>query len=157
MLTRAKFESNPIPKTPKLVGLYPCGNCVYCRDGYITHSTELVVEREGRRTWRWTYTRFFSCDSVNVLYVIKTLHDKEFYIGQAKNVKFRVAKHKSDVNHPKNSTCKKCTTHLRNVSGMVEPYFKFYPIFYVDDEDLRDFMERRFIRDYKPTLNGYLV
>ena len=47
--------------------------------------------------------------------------------------------------------------HLGNVSGMVEPFFRYFPFFYVDDPGLRDFMEKRFIRRWRPQLNAYNV
>ena len=35
-----------------------------------------------------------------------------------------------------------------------EPYFQIYPIYYVDDQQRRRFIEKRFIHKYKPTLNA---
>ena len=68
-----------------------------------------------------------------------------------------MSKHISDVTHPENSNCEKCIGHLRNVSNMKEPYFQFYPFFYVDEPNLRAFMEQRLIKRFKPTLNSYLT
>ena len=105
----------------------------------------------------WTYNRLFSCNSRNILYVVKTLYDEEFYVGKTENAKYRMSKHISDVNIPGNSNCKKCAIHLRNISNMNEPYFRFYPFYYEDDSQLRAYLERRFIKRFKPTLNSYLV
>ena len=41
------------------------------------------------------------------------------------------------------------------VSQMKEPFFYFYPFFYAEEDNERDFMEKRFISRFKPTLNGY--
>ena len=77
----------------------------------------------------------------------------ENYLGKAWTVKQRISKHRYDVHHPENSNCKKCINHIRDSSKLVEPYFNFYPFFYVEGSALRHFMERRFIGQWKPTLN----
>ena len=156
MLTRAKFEINPIPRAPRMVGLFPCGNCTYCKRGYITQSSEFVFKRNNKLV-TWTYNRMFSCNSLNILYIVKSLFDEEFYLGKTTNAKERMSKHISDINIPANSNCIKCALHLGKVSGMKEPYFRFYPFFYVDDPHLRSFMEKRFVQRFKPTLNLNLV
>ena len=43
-----------------------------------------------------------------------------FYLEQANNLKQRIIKHKSDVFHPQNSFCKKCSEHLRDCRRMKE-------------------------------------
>ena len=92
-----------------------------------------------------------------MLYVVESINDGSFYLGKTKFVKNRISKHISDVNHPANSKCRKCVEHIRIDSKLREPYFKFYPFFYVDDPHLRAFMEMSFIQRFKPPLNGYLV
>ena len=156
MLVKAKFTMGLPPKPPRSVGLIPCGNCTYCERGYIKQ-TEFFTLKKRNRTIKWKYNRQFSCNSANVLYVVKSEQDDNFYVGKTKMVKHRISKHISDINHPENSNCKKCTLHLRRVSNLVEPYFQFYPFFYVDDPGLRAFMEARFIKRLGPPLNGYLV
>ena len=100
---------------------------------------------------------YFSCDSVNVLYIVCCIASgcRENYIGKAKTVKSRVSKHASDVRLPHNSKCKKCTNHLREHSKLKEPFFRYYPFFYVNEPGLRHFMETRFRLRWKPTLNSY--
>ena len=154
LLVRAKFDVERPIRPLKLNGLFPCGKCVYCRRGYIQHAEEVVLKRNGKVV-RWRYNRQFSCDSENILYFVKNQWDDEFYLGKAKNTRQRTAKHKSDVENPKNSNCKQCTNHLREVSNLEEPYFSLYPFFYVSEPHLRAFMEHRFISRFKPTLNGY--
>ena len=154
MLVRARFDTQ-VPERPlQLNGLFPCGNCVYCRKGYIRPALEVKLQRDGKEI-TWTYNRHFSCNSVNVLYFVTNRWDYEFYLGKAKNTRQRTAKHKSDIENPKNSKCKKATNHLREVSNLEEPYFHFYPFYYAPEPHLRSFMEHRFIRRYKPTLNLY--
>ena len=153
-LVRAKFVMGVIPREPKLVGIHPCGKCTYCKKGYIKHTTEFTL-RNGNMLITWKYTRLFTCDSVNVLYVILCNYCDEYYLGKAAVVKSRCSKHASDVRLPWNSNCRVCSEHLRNCSNLIEPYFTYYPFYYVDDPALRHFMERRFINKWKPTLNGY--
>ena len=74
-------------------------------------------------------------------------------MGKASSTKTRVSKHASDVRHPDNSNCSKCSEHLRECRKMAEPYFRVYPFFYVDDASLRHFMERRIITQWRPILS----
>ena len=154
ILTKANFVLNPVPREPRLIGLYPCGKCIYCKKGYLTHHSEFTLHHNGNHI-RWNYTRFFSCDSVNILYVVVCLYCSNNYLGKTKNAKTRMAKHKSDVLNPHNSKCRNCVEHLRQCSSLKEPYFRFLPFFYVDDPSLRHFMEKRFIDRWKPPLNIY--
>ena len=115
ILTKARFDMYPPPKPLRIVGLFPCNNCTYCKRGYIIQTSEFTLKRNGK-TIKWTYNRFFNCNSMNILYVIKTKHDDDYYLGKTKNTKTRISKHISDVKHPENSKCKKCTEHLRYAS-----------------------------------------
>ena len=72
-----------------------------------------------------------------------------FYLGQTTNLKQRIRKHKSDVFHPQNSFCKKCSEHLRDCSRMKEPFFRIYPFSYENKKELREFKEKRFIMSHK--------
>ena len=154
MLVQARFDTELPPRPLKMNGLYPCGQCVFCRKGYIQYAEEVVLKRQGKII-RWKYNRQFSCSSENILYFVTNQWDDEFYLGKAKNTRQRTSKHKSDVENPKNSNCKKCSSHLREVSNLEEPYFSIYPFFYVPEPHLLAFMEHRFIQRFKPTLNGY--
>ena len=153
LLIKSKFLLNPAPLEPRLIGLFPCGKCTFCRKGYIKHATSFNLEHR-KKSFEWRYTRYFSCDSKNILYVIMCKSCPENYLGKTDNLKYRISKHASDVRIPANSNCRKCAEHLRNCSGMVEPFFTCYPFFYVDDKSLRHFMERRFISKWKPSLNS---
>ena len=155
MLTKAKFDLIPEVRYRPPPGLFPCGNCTYCNRGYIRQMDNFRVVGENLYVSTWTFTRHFTCNSENVLYVCKTLVDDNFYLGKTKNVKQRTSKHISDVYNPGNSMCKEFTQHVRNVSNLVEPFFVYIPFYYVEEENLWDFMEKRFIRRFRPTLNGY--
>ena len=52
-----------------------------------------------------------------------------FYIGQTEELKQRTRKHKSDVNHPNNSNCKKCLEHLRICLKNERTIFQYLPVF----------------------------
>ena len=154
MLTSAKSVLNPAPREPRLVGLFPCGKCHYCRTGYIKAATGFSVQNKKGETVTWTYTRYFTCSSLNVLYVVMCNIPNDFYLGKTKDLAKRCRKHASDVRLPHNSNCRECADHLRACSNLVEPYFTIYPFFYEDDPQTRHHMERRFIRYWKPNLNG---
>ena len=66
----------------------------------------------------------FSCESKDVLYVLNCNNCDFFYIRQTEELR----KHKSDVIHPNNSNCKKCSEHLVTCSKMKEPYFNIYQL-----------------------------
>ena len=156
MLVKARFELIPeVVERNRQVGLVPCGKCKFCKLGYIRAAKEIVlIHKNGKRTV-WRYNRLFTCDSKNILYVVQCKNCNEFYVGKAGAVKPRLSKHASDVRHPENSKCKKCTNHLRACSNMEEPFFHFYPFFYVEEPGLRHFMETRFQLRWKPSLNSY--
>ena len=155
ILTRAKFELVPEVRYKPPAGLYPCRRCTYCKRGYIKATTRL--ELHGKDGWKveWNYTRHFTCESRNILYVCRNIADLGFYLGKTKVAKTRVSKHISDVHHPENSKCREFIDHTIKVSQMKEPFFYFYPFFYAEEDNERDFMEKRFISRFKPTLNGY--
>ena len=77
------------------------------------------------------------------------------YIRQTEELKKRIRKHKSDVIHPNNSNCKKCSEHLVTCSKMKEPYFNIYPFLFEENEYLREFKERQYIMNWKSQLNSY--
>ena len=113
-----------------------------------------TVKGSNNHVTKWKFSRHFNCNSKNLLYVCINNNDDDFYLGKTQNAKQRVAKHISDVRLPENSMCVEFSEHVRNTCNMIEPFFTFIPFYFVEDEHLRDFMEKRFIRRFKPTLNG---
>ena len=85
----------------------------------------------------WHYKRYFNCDSKNIIYKLMCNTCEWFYLGQTTNLKQRIRKHKSDVFHPQNSFCKKC-------SRMKEPFLKTYPFLYENKKELCEFKEKRY-------------
>ena len=154
LLTSAKFVRNPIPREPRLVGLVPCGKCVYCSTGYVVPATGFSFQNKDGKTISWSYTRYFSCGSKNLLYVVLCFKTPHSYLGKTDDLKQRISKHASDVRLPHNSKCRDCAEHLRACSKLIEPYFIIYPFYYEDNPHARHVIERRFIRYWKPNLNG---
>ena len=156
VLTKANFVLTPTPNEPKRIGLFPCGKCSLCRVGYVKYAREFTFKTGNGKMITWTYNRYFSCNSINVLYIVICVNCRDqFYLGKTIDGKQRCRKHASDVRHPENSNCRHCAEHIRTCSvTLVEPYFSFFPFFYVDNAELRHFMERRFINRWHPPLNG---
>ena len=157
MLVKSKFEETSLTTIPKPVGLFPCNSCIYEKDGYINPCTSFNFKLANGKTIIWSYTKYFNCDSKNVLYILICRNCDEFYIGQTQNFKQRIRKHKSDIKHPNNSTCKRCTNHIRVCTKGKEPFFKIYPFYYINDNNIREFKEKKFILKWKPGLNANKV
>ena len=87
----------------------------------------------------WHYKRCFTCDNKDVLYVLICNNCDFFSIEQTEELKQRTQKHKSDVIHPNNSNCNKCSEHLRICSKMKEPYFNMYLFLYEENKYLQEF------------------
>ena len=152
-LIRSKFSSIPTKAVRKPFGLFHCKRvCIYHRKGYIKKCKSFSFGKY--KQFSWFYSRFFDCDSKNVIYILVCGHCWKFYIGETTDIKKRIRKHKSDVNLIHNSNCKRLAFHLRKCSKSKEPYFRIYPMYYVDDHQRRKFIEKRFIKYYNPPLNG---
>ena len=152
MLVKSKFPITKPKKWKKPTSLYPCRKCKYHKKGYIKRTTSFKFGQ--RLQFSWDYTRFFSCDSKNVIYILICRCCWKFYIGETVEIKQRIRKHISDVFHPENTKCKKLVSHLLECSMEKEPYFHIYPVYYVADKARRKFIEKRFIARFRPPLNG---
>ena len=154
MLVRSKFSTQLAPARPKrTVGLFPCHGCIYHSAGYFLRTPESFTFGR-RREFTWEYTRFFNCDSCDVIYLIQCANCWKFYIGETGDTKVRVNLHKSNVRHPHNANCRKLSEHLHYCSGLKEPFFHMYPTYYVEDQSRRRFIEKRFQARYNPPLNS---
>ena len=71
----------------------------------------------------WHYKRYFNCDSNNVIYILMWNTCKWSYLGETTNLKQGIRKPESDIFHPQNVKCKKCSEHSLNCSRMKEPFF----------------------------------
>ena len=75
------------------------------------------------------------------------------YIGQTSNLRLRSSNSTSLIRHAKESPYK-YPAHFSACSKNNEPYFRIFPFYYIGEQRQREFIERRFILKYKPTLNG---
>ena len=87
-----------------------------------------------------TTIMFFNCDSKEVLYILICNNCDYFYLGKTIDFKQRRRKHKSDVKHPQNSTCRECAENLRDCAK-IEPFFQIYQLYHEKDHYLRDYKE----------------
>ena len=104
--------------------------------------------------YEWVYKRHFDCNSKKVIYIVICNYYWEFFIGETGDLKERIRLHKSNTLHPHNANCKKLSNHLHKCSRSREPYFQIYPIYYVEDQQHRRFVEKRFIHKFKRSLNS---
>lgn len=152
MLVRAKFDLEPEPLQFKHPGLFTCKDCIHHKKGYILPTNSFSFKLRNGKIITWNYQKNFTCDSKNVLYILKCNGCDDFYLGQTKDLKQRISKHKSDIKHPHNSNCRVCAEHLRDCAK-TDPYFQIYPFYYIKDNYFREFKEKRFIFKWKPPLN----
>ena len=149
-LISSKFSSRP-PTRKNSSGLFQCKNCVYHHTGFVKPCKSFSFGKDNE--FRWEYRRFFNCESTNVIYLLKCANCWMFYVGETKDLKSRISKHKSDVKNLQNTNCVKLALHLRICSKLRTPFFRIFPFFYVDDQQRRRFIEKRFIKDYNAPLN----
>ena len=155
LLTRAKFDLQPLVKQPVIFGLYPCGDkrCMLHTKGYITVCQSFEFISKGKKI-TWYYNRKFTCSSKNAIYMLCSTNDNNNYIGQTEDLRKRSNNSKSMVRNAEKSAAYIYPLHFKNSSKGIEPYFHIFPFFYVDDDKEREFFERRFINKYRPTLNA---
>lgn len=150
VFVQSRFDLQPPIRTGSscISGLFPCSSCIYCTVGFVPSCTSFTFGRSNQ--FRWVYNRRFTCNAKNVIYIVICGACWLFYIGQTKDFKPRIGKHKSDAKLPHNSNCRTLAEHLHEHGE----FFKMYPIYYEDDPAKRRFMEKRFILRFKPPLNG---
>ena len=153
-LVSSRFSWDPpIPRVLREFGLKHCqGVCKYHRLGYILECTTFTFGANNEFTW--VYNRSFDCNSLNVIYILQCNNCWKFYIGETQDTKERTRLHISNANYPENANCKVLSQHLHTCSKLVHPYFTIFPFYYVEDRQHRRFLEKRFIKRYKPPLNG---
>ena len=69
ILTKAKFEENPLPSPVKEFGFFPCNDCIYHRCGYFK-PCKSFQSKVNDRSMIWRYKRCINCDSKNVNYIL---------------------------------------------------------------------------------------
>ena len=92
LLVQAKFETETIPKLPKLTGLFLCSNCVYHKAGYIIPCPSFSFKLTNDKAITWTHKNYFSCNSKDVIYILICGTYDNFSLGQTEDFKQRTAK-----------------------------------------------------------------
>ena len=69
ILTKAKFEENPLPPPVKEVGFFLCNDCIYHRCGYFRLYKSFQFKANDKSII-WHYKRYFNCDIKNVIYTL---------------------------------------------------------------------------------------
>ena len=96
--------------------------------------------------------KFFDCNIKDVLYILICNNCDYFHLEKTIDFKQRIHKHKSDVKHTENSTCRECAEHLRDCTK-IEPSFQIDPFYHEKDHYDRDYQEKQLIIKWKTLLN----
>ena len=111
------------------------------------------------KTVSWTKTVSYKnfSDSKDVIYILicKTwvrIVIFIFYLGQTHDFKHRIAKHKSDVKHPHNSTCRICSEYLEDCNQAAW-YFQIVLFYFETNTAHREYKEKRYILRWKAPSN----
>ena len=114
MLVTAKFDLHPELPNRKPSGLFSCTDCIYHKNGYTKLCISFTFKLTNGKSVTWNHNKFFDCDFKDALYIVICNNCDYFYLGKTIDFKQRICKHKSDVKHPQNSTCRECAEHLRD-------------------------------------------
>ena len=152
MLVRAKFQTKTIPKSPKPLELFLCGNYVYHKAGYIIPCSSFSFKLTNGKTITLTYKNDSTDDSKDIIYNLICKTCNNFYLGQTQDFRQRTGKHKSDVKNTYNSTCRICSEHLRDCN-QTKAYFQILLLYYETNTALNEYKEKQYILRWKPPLN----
>ena len=114
MLVTAKFDLHPQLPNRKPNGLFSCTDCIYHKNGYIKPWKQFTFKLTNGKSVTWNCNKFFDCDSKDVLYILIGNNCDYLSLGKTFDFKQRISKHKPDVKHPQNSTCRERAEHLRD-------------------------------------------
>ena len=123
MLVTAKFDLRPELPNRKPNGLFSCTACIYRKNGYIKPCKSLTFKLANGKSVNWNYNKFLDCDCKDVLYIVICNNCDNFYLGKTIDFKQKIRKHKSEIKHPQNSTCREYAEHLRDCAK-IEPFFQ---------------------------------
>ena len=90
--------------------------------------------------------------TLKMLFIFYFVKLATIQLGPTQDFEQRIAKHKSDVKHPHNRTCRRCLEHLRDCN-QAEPYFEVFSFYYEKNAALRESKEKQNILRWKPPLN----
>ena len=80
ILTKAKFEENPLPAPVKEVGFFPCNDCIYHKCGYFM-PCKFSQFKANNKSMIWHYKCYFNCDSKDVIHILMCNTSEWFYLG----------------------------------------------------------------------------
>ena len=89
LLIRSKFSFKKKKQNPSR--LFNWYGCKYHKKSYIKACKSFTSGK--RNQFSWKYTRYFTCDRTNGIYVQKCRKCWKFYIGETKDFKKRVVLH----------------------------------------------------------------
>ncbi len=148
LLTRARFSesSTQVNNTYKVSKCNDprCGTCDVLLEG-----SQYRLRDSGKTL---TVKENMSCKSLYVIYVIRCLGCQYDYIGSTKNLRHRVALHKSQIKCVHNRNCP-VSGHLADCAGGNFKIFPFFKIKSADDRLLRQ-TEFKLIKQFNPSLNA---
>ena len=72
ILTKAKFEENPLLPLVKEAGFSLCSDSIYHRRGYFK-LCKFFQFKANDKSMIWDYKRYFNCDSKNVIYILTSM------------------------------------------------------------------------------------
>ena len=129
MLVTAKFDLNLELPNRKPNELFSCTDCIYHKNGYIKPCKSFTFKVTNNVLYKrkMFYISYLICNNCGY-----------FYLGKTVDFKQRRRKHKSDVKHPQNNTCRECAEHSKDCPK-TDPFFQIYPFYHEKDHYLRDY------------------
>ena len=144
LLTRAQFVDNTVTHSVKKCNRPNCGTCIHLLEGnsYTFKNNQTFKVKEN-----------MSCDTANLIYVIRCAGCNEDYIGQTGNqLRARIRVHKQQIRNP-NYRCIPLSAHIDACAEKCTPKFSIFPFYKTENECERKVKENFFIEKYKPKLN----
>ena len=147
ILTRARFDENVIESSVSKCGRSNCGLCEYLLEGNCFNF------RNGK-TFRVCTS--MSCETQNVIYVIRCCGCAKEYIGETgDSLRKRMTLHRQHIKD-KSVRVLFVSEHISTCATSLKPQFKVFPLLKIHSDNLllRREKERYFINIFKPELNS---
>jgi len=147
ILTRAKFDETTSEATVSKCGRTNCGLCVHLIEGN-------CFKFKNGKTFKVTTS--MSCETKNVIYVIRCCGCQKEYIGETGDfLRKRMTVHRQHIND-KNERILFVSEHISECAMSLAPSFSVFPLLkiHTDNVSLRREKERYFIRLFQPALNS---
>lgn len=135
------------------VGVYKClrPRCLLCK--YLITGPNLILECGTNFHVKARLT----CDSTNVLYLLRCANCSKDYIGETNNLRLRINLHRNHIRDPTHRILP-MSRHIATCSAGRDPPFKVFPLYkHIGSDQERLIKESNFIRKYRPSLNNMTV